>query len=223
MTPAVFLLSPASTGGERARLIFREEARFDLALQLRTPEGALLGDVFSFLSGLYFRGKLTYARTFARPPAGAPGVLVITPSEGLRSPDILVTLDRLRDYAKVRIDLAEARYREPLVRDAKGLFQLIGPECDVVLLGSVATGKYVEPLTKVFGRRLLFPTDFVGRGDMSRGGLLLRAAADQRELAYGPIAGAVRHGARPERLTPRPGILRRAMGAVRATRGRRER
>jgi len=215
VTPLVFLLSPASTGGERARVIFREEARFDIALQLRTPEGALLGDVFSFLSGLYFRGKLTYARAFARPPAGAPGVLVITPSEGLRSPDILVTLDRLRDYAKVRIDLAEARYREPLVRDAKGLFQLVGPECDVVLLGSVATGKYVEPLTEVFGRRLLFPTDFVGRGDMSRGGLLLRAAADQRELGYGPIAGAIRHGARPERLTPRPGILRRAMGSVR--------
>ena len=223
MTPLVFLLSPASTGGERARLLFRDEARFDLALQLRTPEGALLGDVFSFLSGLYFRGKLTYARAFARPPAGAPGVLVITPSEGLRSPDVLVTLDRLRGYAKVRIDLAEARYREPLVRDAKGIFPLIGPECDVVLLGSVATGKYVEPLTEVFGRRLLFPTAFVGRGDMSRGGLLLRAAADRRELGYGPVAGAIRHGARPEKLTPRPGILRRAMGSVRATRARRER
>jgi hypothetical protein len=208
VTPLIFLLSPASTGGERARIIFREQARFDLALQLRTPEGAQLGDVFSFLSGLYFRGKLTYARAFARPPAGAPGVLVITPSEGLRSPDILVTLDRLRGYAKVPIDVAETRYLQPLMRDAKGLCELIGPDCDVVLLGSVATGKYVEPLTEVFGGRLLFPTDFVGRGDMSRGGLLLRAAADQRELGYGPIAGAVRHGARPEKLTPRPGILR---------------
>ena len=223
MTPLVFLLSPASTGGERARIIFREEARFDLAMQLRTPEGALLGDVFSFLSGLYFRGKLTYARAFARPPEGAPGILVITPSEGLRSPDILVTLDRLRGYAKVPIDLGEARYRRPLMRDARALADVIGPDCDVVLLGSVATGKYVEPLTEVFGRRLLFPTDFVGRGDMSRGGLLLRAAADRRELGYGPIAGAVRHGARPEKLTPRPGILRRALGSVRAPRGQKER
>jgi hypothetical protein len=160
---------------------------------------------------------------FARPPAGAPGVLVITPSEGLRSPDILVTLDRLRGYSAVPIDLGDARYREPLVRDAKGLFQLVGPECDVVLLGSVATGKYVEPLTAVFGRRLLFPTEFVGRGDMSRGGLLLRAAADGRELEYGPIAGAVRHGPRPQKLTPRPGILRRAMGAVRVPRGQKAR
>jgi hypothetical protein len=223
VNPLVFLLSPASTGGERARIVFREEARFDLALQLRTPEGARLGDVFSFLSGLYFRGKLTYARVFARPPAGAPGVLVITPSEGLRSPDILVTLERLRGYSRVPIDLAEPRYREPLERDARGLFQLVGPGCDVVLLGSVATGKYVEPLTAVFGPRLLFPTDFVGRGDMSRGGLLLRAAADGRELAYGPIAGAVRHGPRPQKLLPRPGILRRAMGAARAPEGRKAR
>ena len=107
------------------------------------------------------------------------------------------------------------RYAFLGVRDAKGLFDLVGPECDVVLLGSVATGKYVEPLTEVFGPRLLFPTDFAGRGDMSRGGLLLRAAADGRELGYAPIAGAARHGARPERLTPRPGILRRAMGSVR--------
>ena len=223
MTPLVFLLSPASTGGERARIIFREEARFDLAVQLRTPEGARLGDVFSFLSGLYFRGKLTYARAFARPPEGAPGILVITPSEGLRSPDVLVTLDRLREYAKVPIGLGEARYRRPLTRDARALAALLGPECDVVLLGSVATGKYVEPLTEVFGRRLLFPTDFVGRGDMSRGGLLLRAAADRRELAYGPITDAVRHGARPEKLTPRPGILRRALGSVRPPRGPRAR
>jgi hypothetical protein len=215
VSPLIFLLSPASTGGERARIIFREQARFDLALQLRTPEGALLGDVFSFLSGLYFRGKLTYARAFARPPAGAPGVLIITPSEGLRSPDVLVTLDRLLGYSKVPIDLAEARYRRPLMRDAKALAALVGPDCDVVLLGSVATGKYVEPLTEVFGNRLLFPTEFVGRGDMSRGGLLLRAAADRRELVYGPIAGAVRHGARPEKLTPRPGILRRALGSIR--------
>ena len=220
MTPRVFLLSPASTGGERARIIFREQARFDLALQLRTPEGARLGDVFSFLSGLYFRGKLTYARVFARPPAGAPGVLIITPSEGLRSPDILVTLERLLGYSKVPIDLSDRRYKAPLVRDAKALFQLVGPDCDVVLLGSVATGKYVEPLTEVFGSRLLFPTDFVGRGDMSRGGLLLRAAADARELSYGPIAGAILHGSRPQKLAPRPGILRRALGAVQGPRGR---
>ena len=208
MPARVFLLSPANCRGRRAQQVLSPKATFSVAARLRSDEGVPIGELFAHMSGLYFRGKLTYARVFARPPAGAPGVLVITPSEGLRSPDVLVTLDRLRGYAKVPIDVAEARYLQPLMRDAKGLFELIGPECDVVLLGSVATGKYVEPLTEVFGGRLLFPTDFVGRGDMSRGGLLLRATADQRELGYGAIAGAVRHGARPEKLTPRPGILR---------------
>jgi hypothetical protein len=210
----VFLLSPASTGGERARLVFREEARFDLALKLRSREGAPLGEVFSFLSGLYFRGKLAYARVYQRPPEGVPGVLVITPSEGLRSPDVSVTRERLLRFAEVDIDLREPRYRKPLERDAKRLFRLAGPDCDVVLLGSVASGKYVEPLTRVFGDRLLFPPAFVGRGDMSRGGLLLRAV-DDGELEYAPIAGAVVHGPRPARLAPRPGILRRALGAAR--------
>lgn len=220
LPPQVFVLSPASAGGERARLLFNERARFDLAVRLREGEGVPLGDVFSFLSGLYFRGKLSYARVFARPPEGVPGVLVITPCEGLRSPDIDIDLKRLGKYAKVDIDLAEPKYRKPMERDARRLFQLIGRECDVVLLGSVATGKYVEPLSQVFGERLLFPTDFVGRGDMSRGGLLLRAAADGRELSYAPVAGAVRHGPRPAKLAPRPGILRRALGNVRAIRGR---
>ena len=213
-TPRVFLLSPASTGGERARIVFRPEATFDLAQRLRSREGAPLGEVFSFLSGLYFRGKLTYARVYQRPPEGVPGVLVITPSEGLRSPDVRVTLDQLQGYARVDIDLREPRYRKPLERDAKGLYGLIGPACDVVLLGSVASGKYVEPLTQVFSRRLLFPPAFVGRGDMSRGGLLLRAV-DDGELDYAPIEGAVVHGPRPEKLRPRPGILRRALGAAR--------
>ena len=215
MNPQVFLLSPASTGGERARIVFRDEARFDLALRLRSREGAPLGEVMSFLSGLYFRGKLSYARVYQRPPSGVPGVLVITPSEGLRSPDVDVTLKQLQGWAQVPIDLREPRYRKPLERDAKRLFRLAGRECDIVLLGSVASGKYVEPLTAVFGERLLFPTAFVGRGDMSRGGLLLRAVDDGRELDYAPVAGAVVHGPRPQRLAPRPGILRRALGTVR--------
>ena len=68
----VFLLSPASCHGERARLLLRDEACFDLALRLR-GEGAPLGEVFSFLSGLYFRGKLAYARAFAASAAaGGP-------------------------------------------------------------------------------------------------------------------------------------------------------
>jgi hypothetical protein len=76
----------------------------------------------------------------------------------------------------------------------------IGRECDVVLLGSIATPKYTDVLLDVFGTQLRFPVDFVGRGDMSRGGLLLRRAAAGEELDYAPVAGAVVHGSRPPRL-----------------------
>jgi hypothetical protein len=201
--PRLFFLSPASSSGERARLVFNPHASFPVAQALRTPEGAPLGEVFTFLSGLYFRGKLGYARAFARPPAGVPGVVVITPSEGLVSPESPVTVDRLRQWAGVPIDAAEARYRRPLERDARLLDAAAGPECEVILLGSIASGKYVDVLLHIFGERLLFPTDFVGRGDMSRGGLLLRCTDAGRELAYGPVATSVRHGARPPRLVPR--------------------
>ena len=73
----------------------------------------------------------------------------------------------------------------------------------MVLLGSVATGKYVDVLLDVVGERLLFPTDFVGRGDMSRGALLLRAVRERVELAYEPVATAVRRGSRPRKAGPR--------------------
>jgi hypothetical protein len=211
MRPRVFLLSPAHCGGERAQLVFRKEARFELARRLRTAEGASLGEVFTFLSGLYFRGKLAYARAFARPPAGLPGVLVITPCQGLRAPEVPVGLPLLRRYGRVGIDADEPRYRRPLARDARTLLgRLAGAdEWDVVLLGSVASRKYVEPLTEIFGARLVFPSAFVGRGDMSRGGLLLRSVVDGRELEYVPLLNATRHGPRPERLVPRHGILAR--------------
>jgi hypothetical protein len=199
----VFILSPAHCGGERARLVFNERAEFSLARRLRGAEGAPLGEVFSFLSGLYFRGKLAYAEAFAAPPPGAPGVLVITTTDGLRPPDELVTLDALRRYARGSIDARDEHYRRALVRDAKALAAGAGPSCEVVLLGSIATGKYVDLLLEVFGDSLRFPSDFAGRGDMSRGGLLLRCVDARRELAYAPIDGAPRHGPRPPRLGPR--------------------
>jgi len=159
--------------------------------------------VFSFLSSLYFRGKLTYARAFARPPERLCGAFVITPGEGLRDPAEPVTLARLRNYERVPVKTSDPRYLEPLLRDAEALSILAGERCRVVLLGSIASSRYVEPLLGVFGERLLFPPDFIGRGDMSRGGLLLRCVDRGRELDYAPLAGAVRHGPRPQRLEPR--------------------
>jgi hypothetical protein len=194
------LLSPAHCGGERARLIFNPAAHFDLAVRLRAASGAPLGEVFAFLSGLYFRGKLAYAEAFARPPAGQGGVLVITPTDGLVPAEEAVDSARLRRFAEVDIDAGNARYVEPLLRDARRLAPLLGARGDVVLLGSIATGKYLDPLLEVFGERLCFPADFVGRGDMSRGGLLLRCARAGAELDYVRVRGAARRGARPPRL-----------------------
>jgi hypothetical protein len=190
-----------------------DRATFDLATRLRAPAGASLGEVFSFMSGLYFRGKLGYARTFASPPepgssAAGSGIFVITPTAGLRSPDTLVTREALRAFAGVDVSVDNPRYRRPLESSARRLREEIGTDCDVVLLGSIASGKYVEILEAIFQERLLFPADFVGRGDMSRGGLMLRCVTSRDELRYVPVAGAVRHGVRPPRLDPLPRATR---------------
>lgn len=198
----IFLLSPANVGGERAALLFNERADFSLARRLRTREGASLGEVFSFVSGLYFRGKLTYAQRFVAPPGGTAGVWVITPTRGLVSPDTRTTLATLRAFAGVDIHLEEPRYRKPLARSARAL--AADPSVEAVLLGSIATGKYTDVLLDAFGERLIFPADFVGRGDMSRGALLLRSAREGRELSYLAVAGAVRRGHRAPRVGDRP-------------------
>jgi hypothetical protein len=194
----IFLLSPAWCGGKRAALLLREAAAFPLATRLRDG-GAPLGEVFSFLSGLYFRGKLAYARRFALAAARHPGLLIITPTRGLVEPDSPVTVGDLEEFASVDIDEADARYTVPLKRDLERLLAEDG-SLEAVLLGRVATGKYIEVLTETLGERLLFPVDFVGRGDMSRGGLMLRCAREHRELSYAPVVGAIRHGPRPPKL-----------------------
>ena len=150
MTPdpiyRVFLLSPANCGGIRAGMMTSPAAGFALARQLQGGDGAPLGDVFSFVSGLYFRGKLAYARRFARPPdpddpVVAGGVLVMTPSAGLRAVDTLVTLDSFRGFARTDVDLGIAAYRTPLEHSSRALHAALAPDCEVVLLGSIASGK----------------------------------------------------------------------------------
>jgi hypothetical protein len=207
----VFLLSPANCSGLRAKMVLSERATFDLAARLRHGDGVALGEVFAFVSGLYFKGKLAYALEFARPPEPGSelvgsGALVITPTAGLRPAETAVTADAIRAFAAVDIAANDPRYRRPLVATARALHDEIGPDCDVVLLGSIASAKYVDVLTEVFGSRLRFPIDFVGRGDMSRGGLLLRCARSKEELTYVPVEGAVRHGPRPPKLAPIKGI-----------------
>jgi hypothetical protein len=207
----IFLLSPAHAGGKRADMLHNPNARFDLALKLRTPRGAELGEVFAFVSGLYFRGKLAYARAFARPPENAQGAYVITTDRGLTPPQTLITLDDLRAMGSTPIHSGDPRYRLPLERGLTEVAGICGANCPFVLLGSVATGKYVDVLRQILGPRLMFPADFIGRGDMSRGGLMLRCVDGQRELEYVPMEGAARHGKRPPKLPPKPGIITRAI------------
>jgi len=199
-SPRIFLLSPAHCGGRRAAVLLNERATFPLAQRLRAT-GLPLGEAFSFLSGLYFRGKLTYAARFARPPADHPGVQVITTDRGLLEADAPIGIGDLRAFGTVDIHADAPAYRTPLQRDIARLGLVA--DLEVVLLGSVATGRYVDVLLESLGDRLLFPSEFVGRGDMSRGGLLLRAADSGQELSYEPVAGARRRGRRPPRLAPR--------------------
>ena len=207
----VFILSPARADGERAQMLLSPRATFPLAMRLRSVEGAPLGEVMSFLSGLYFRGKLAYARAFARPPARTEGVLVITSDGGLQPASAPLTVEALQRAARVDIDARNPRYRQPLEESAVALAARLGSRDDVVLLGSIASEKYVSILTAVFGPRLVFPVDFVGRGDMSRGGLLIRCVAAGAELTYAPVLGAVRSGPRPPKLAPIPGIMAAAL------------
>lgn len=198
----VFLLSPARCDGRRAKILLNETASFDLATRLRA-EGAPIGDVFAFLSGLYFRGKLAYARAFGRRVVG-PSSFVITTDQGLVAPDARVTRADLARFAEVDLASGDERYRKALRKTAKQLEAELGRSQSIVLLGSIATGKYADLLMEIFGDRLLFPMEFVGRGDMSRGGLLLRCARDGKELTYVPVRGAIRHGKRPPKLGALP-------------------
>ena len=202
----VFLLSPANCNGVRAGWILRPEARSELAQRLRTPEGVSLAEVFSFLSALYFRGKLAYARAFAQPPVPLSGVLLITPTAGLVPDGALVRMSTLRGFSRVPISIKNRRYRSALLRGVKQLAREIGPDCEVVLLGSIATGKYLDILNQALGDQLRVPAEFVGLGDMSRGALLLRCVKEQRELNYISVAVAServgRRALAPEAVQP---------------------
>lgn len=196
--PRVFLLSPARSSGPRARALTHADSELGRGLR---GEGAPLGDVFSYLSSLYFRGKLTYATHFAASGLGAPGVLIITPGHGLCRASTKVHAQQLQAIGGIEVDADNPAFAAPLVRDAKLLQAAVPAQCEIVLLGSVATTKYVGPLLSVFGERLVFPREFVGRGDMSRGGLLLRATRERCELSYDPVQTSVLSGRRARRLS----------------------
>ncbi|HUN63751.1 MAG TPA: hypothetical protein VMU53_17260 [Candidatus Sulfotelmatobacter sp.] len=182
-----YLLSPAQSKGARAQMLFHPESQFDLAQRLRTV-GITLGEAFSFVSPLYFRAKLAYASAFSRPSNGVPGTLVITPSRGLLPPEMIVTLAEFRAITSENITAHNPAYRDPLERDLRALAEKASADVRVVLLGSIATHKYLSLLLRVFGKRVLVPSKFIGLGNMSRGALLLQCLREGRELEYVPAA-----------------------------------
>lgn len=188
MASNVFLLSPANLNGLRAKQLMSPRAKFDAARMYQSPEGVPIALAFAFMSALYFRGKITYALHFAE----QSDVRVIAPGFGLVPPDWRITEERMKTLKKTEVDLSKRSYRKPFERDAKALAREIDDDTNVILLGSVATGKYVDVLLPAFGDRLMFPGIFAGLGDMSRGGLLLRAVRADRELEYVPLS-APRH------------------------------
>jgi hypothetical protein len=193
MTPKperVFLLSPANLNGLRAKQVMSPRGNSEAARLYRSPEGVPIAVAFAFMSALYFRGKISYALHFAE----ISNIFIIAPGFGLVPPDWRITEERMKILGKTEVDVRVRNYRKPLERDAKALAKRLSPDAEVVLLGSVASGKYVDILLPIFGERLRFPAMFAGLGDMSRGGLLLRAARANRELEYASLSAPRRKG-----------------------------
>jgi hypothetical protein len=191
--PKLFLLSPASATGRRARQLASPGAGFATAKRFRSPGGVPVDEAFSFMSALYFRGKIAYARRFAcsrEEVAGEP-ILIIAPGFGFVPPHWPVTVERLRKLARTTVDLRCRAYARPMREQAEVLADRLPADFRVVLLGSIATGKYLDLLLPAFGTRLCYPGVFAGAGDMRRGSLMLAAARAGVELDYLPLIGRV--------------------------------
>ena len=188
MPPTIFLLSPADVSATRAKQMMSPRATFSAAIAYRSAEGVTIEDAFSFMSALYFRGKIAYAKRFAAPPDGVDGgVYVIAPGCGLVPPSWRITIETMKKLRKTEVEVKNRSYRQTLTSGAKALAAKLTPDTRVVLLGSIATGKYVDLLWPVFGAQFAFPLSFVGIGDMSRGSIMLNAARSGVELEYSTL------------------------------------
>ena len=179
MSQKVFLLSPASTSGLRAKQLMSPRAQFPTAQRFRAGE-VMIAEAFAFMSALYFRGKIAYALHFG----GAENSYVIAPGFGLVPPTWTLDEARMKKMSRTDVDVKDRTYVKTLRDTATKLAGSIENDAEVVLLGSIASGKYVDVLLPIFGDRLRFPHAFAGLGDMSRGGLMLRAVRADRELEY---------------------------------------
>ena len=180
-----FLLSPADATGKRAHKLIAatSDKESDLVRRLRGG-GVELGEVFTSISTLYFRGQLAYAAAFSGPPTHLPSTLIIPSCGGLLEPKTLVTLADVTSLSQTRIRGDDSAFRDPLERDLRRLSEELGSDGRAIFLGSLATRKYVPLLLDVLGHRLYVPRLFLGAGNMRRGFLLLQSVCEGRELDY---------------------------------------
>ncbi|HVS65001.1 MAG TPA: hypothetical protein VMT85_16025 [Thermoanaerobaculia bacterium] len=177
-TATTFLISPASLHGVRGRRLLAPGASGVWPRRLRG--GAPIGELFTAVSSLYFRGKLAYALRFG----GAGGTLVIAPGVGLVTPEWRLDREAALRMSEIRVRSSEDAYRRPLEQALRRLLDETGG--DFVFLGSLATDRYLAVLAPLLGSRLLTPAALYGMGNMRRGSVLLEAAESGEELEYVP-------------------------------------
>jgi hypothetical protein len=125
MPHKIFLLSPANLSGLRAKQLASPRAKFATALKYQSPEGVPIAEAFAFMSALYFRGKIAYARHFADPK---DGVLIITSGYGLVPPEWPLNEERMKRMQKIDVDVASRSYTKPLKDHAKQLASMLQPD-----------------------------------------------------------------------------------------------
>ncbi|MEP6692288.1 MAG: hypothetical protein ABJD07_14095 [Gemmatimonadaceae bacterium] len=200
----IFILSPATAHGKKGRVLLEHPPRTPVAKELR-EHGMPIGSVFRYLSGLYFNGKLAYARAFAQPPASMrEGVYILTTTDGLVPAETRISTADLERFAGA--ELGNPAGRAALDASARELARAMGNACDIVFLGSVAGDKYTGLLEPVFRDRLIFPRELLNRGQLARGALLLTCVIEERELDYAPVLTL--------RAEPKPVKVRRSRKAI---------
>ncbi len=151
----IFLLSPANARESEGQRLLHSTAPSELAVRLR-QSGVRLGDVYQHISSLYFRGKLSTHQVSAIPLSRLRACRYIT-GTGLMLPETLIRFDEFRQLSAISIDASNERYRQSLIADLMRLREMAGVHVDIILLGSIATSKYVDPIANVFGERVLVP------------------------------------------------------------------
>ena len=127
-------------------MLLNPGANFELAAKLRAG-AATLGEVYSFISGLYFRGKVAYSDAFGSAPQDLPPAVVIVQGLGLLPLQTLMTAEKLTAAGAVSIERDHIAYRTALLRDAKAVKSASGASCQFVLLGMTAQYDLISALS----------------------------------------------------------------------------